>query len=126
MSVKQVIVIRKDLNMRKGKCVAQGAHASMAAILQHGFRTSHQHIISMTPAMKEWLNGSFVKVCVGVDSEQELIDLYTKAEEENISRAMITDEGRTEFNGVPTKTAIALGPADSDELDKITGHLKLL
>ena len=29
MNVKQVIVLRKDLNMRKGKMVAQGAHASM-------------------------------------------------------------------------------------------------
>ena len=33
MDHKQVIVLRKDLNMRKGKMVAQGAHASMAALL---------------------------------------------------------------------------------------------
>ena len=34
--IKQVIVMRRDLNMRKGKMVAQGAHASMAVLLNAG------------------------------------------------------------------------------------------
>ena len=33
MSIKQVIVVRKDLNMRKGKMCAQVAHASLKIFL---------------------------------------------------------------------------------------------
>ena len=35
-TAKQVIVMRKDLGMRKGKMIAQGAHASMKVLLQAG------------------------------------------------------------------------------------------
>ena len=33
---KQVIVMRKDLNMRKSKMIAQGAHGSMKVLLDAG------------------------------------------------------------------------------------------
>jgi peptidyl-tRNA hydrolase, PTH2 family len=39
---------------------------------------------------------------------------------------LITDAGHTEFKGVPTKTCLAIGPNDVDEIDVVTGHLKLL
>lgn len=114
--MKQIIVIRKDLNMRKGKMIAQGAHASLAATLQN---LDH-------PNVKKWLSGSFTKIAVGVDSETELMNIYEKALNANLIAAIITDAGRTEFNGVPTKTCIAVGPATSEQLEPITGHLKLL
>ena len=68
--LKQVIVLRKDLNMRKGKMVAQGAHASMAAIL------TNAGTIKKQADVKEWLGGSFAKICVSVDSEEELTQIY--------------------------------------------------
>ena len=130
---KQVIVMRKDLNMRKGKMVAQGAHASMAAVLDRMVILSHRKEIqektlileSGTP-MESWINGLFTKVCVSVDSESELIEIYEKAKAAGLIASIITDAGLTEFNGVPTKTCIAIGPNWSDEVNEITGHLKLL
>ena len=80
----------------------------------------------ITPAMDQWINGLFTKVCVGVDSEEELLAIYEKAKEEDIPCALIQDAGLTEFDGVPTYTAVAVGPDDVTEVDLVTGHLKLL
>ena len=114
--LQQVIVIRKDLNMRKGKMVAQGAHASMGAVLPH-----------LTDwRVKEWLKGAFTKICVSVDSEEELLRIYGKAKLTNQICEIIEDSGLTEFNGVKTLTCCAIGPATKEELQDITGHLKLL
>jgi len=114
--LKQMIVMRKDLNMRKGKMVAQGAHASMKALLEN---PDH-------PSIKRWLSGPFAKIAVSVDSEDQLMSVLAKAREAGLITALITDAGRTEFNGVPTNTCIAVGPASNEELAPITGDLKLL
>jgi len=136
--IKQCIIVRKDLNMRKGKIAAQAAHASMKVFFDRKIEhfqvdvpyatdaSPHKMLISLTDEMNEWVNGLFTKVCVSVDSEQELLDVYNKAKEANLPCSLITDAGLTEFNGVPTKTVVAIGPADSDEIDKITRSLKLL
>lgn len=125
---KQVIVIRKDLNMRKGKMVSQGAHASMKAILDWSTHEKNGLITELPEgsALESWINGLFTKICVSVDSEEELVDLYNKALESGLMVSMITDAGLTEFKGVPTKTCIAIGPDWSDQIDPITKHLKLL
>lgn len=73
-----------------------------------------------------WLNGLFTKVCVSTDSEESLELLYYKAKEQGIPCSIIEDAGLTEFNGVPTKTCIAIGPAGVERINKLTGHLKLL
>lgn len=114
--LKQMIVMRKDLNMRKGKMVAQGAHASMKALLEN-----MEH-----PNIKKWLAGPFAKIAVSVDSEDELMSVLEKAKSAGLIATLITDAGRTEFNGVPTNTCIAVGPATNEELAPITGDLKLL
>lgn len=117
--VKQVIVIRKDLGMRKGKMIAQGAHASMKVFLD-------RPISFMTkPPISEWLSGSFTKIVVYVNSEDELLDIYNIAVKNDIPTAIIKDAGKTEFKE-PTYTAIAIGPYWNTEIDKITGHLPLL
>ena len=128
MMPKQVIVLRKDLNMRKGKMVAQGAHASMAAILNLGAEIEGNTVVIDTKSrsVQEWLMGSFKKVCVGVETEAELSEIYVKAKNAGLPCAFIIDSGLTEFNRVPTATACAVGPADDEEVDKITGELKLL
>lgn len=124
---KQVIILRKDLNMRKGKMIAQGAHASMAVILEMGTKISDRFNIDPLPtATKEWLNGSFTKVCLSCDSEQELLALHAQATAAGIPCSLIRDTGKTEFGGVPTFTAVAIGPDYPENIDPITGHLKLL
>lgn len=129
---KQVIVLRKDLGMRKGKMIAQGAHASMAVLLQYRSATleedaSANHVVlEVTEAMKAWLDGRFTKIAVSVNSEAELVDVHERATAAGLPCSLIRDAGKTEFGGVPTLTACAVGPAMPDEIDAITGELKLL
>lgn len=124
-TIKQVIVMRKDLNMRKGKMVAQGAHASMM-FLSDVVKGKAE----LRPVEEKWLNGLFTKICVGVDSEQELLDIALKAglvSSPYFYRVrLVQDSGLTEFGGIPTYTCCAIGPDYSDRIDLITGHLKLL
>jgi len=129
--IKQVIILRKDLKMRKGKMVAQGAHASMAVLLNEGFieeweRGERQYRIRLSEEMEAWISGIFTKICVSVDSEEELLNIHKQAEDAGLLCSLIQDAGLTEFDGVPTYTAVAIGPADSEDIDKITGELKLL
>ena len=127
MTTKQVIVMRKDLNMRKGKMCAQAAHASMAFItrrLQKVYPLSH--VVDLSPVEQEWLDNSYTKICVSVDSEQELLDIAAAAVLEGITHYLVTDNGLTEFDGVPTLTCLALGPDEAEKIDVITRDLKLL
>lgn len=124
---KQVIVVRKDLNMRKGKIAAQASHASLGAVLNYATYTGEESItIAVNSPLFDWLSGRFTKVCVSVDSEEELLAIYNLAVRNGVNVKLITDAGLTEFNGVPTKTCLALGPDYPENIDSITGHLKLL
>jgi PTH2 family peptidyl-tRNA hydrolase len=74
---------------------------------------------------REWLKSSFAKICVRVDSEKELMDIYNLALSKNIKAKLIVDSGRTEFNGVPTPTSVAIGPDVAEKVDEITANLEL-
>jgi peptidyl-tRNA hydrolase, PTH2 family len=127
MDVKQVIVMRKDLGMRKGKMIAQGAHASLKVLLDHASLTDDALVIPLDAATREWLvSGRVTKVCVSVDSESQLDAVIEQARAAGVPCALIVDSGRTEFHGVPTKTCCAVGPAPADAVDQITGSLPLL
>ena len=129
--VKQVIVIRKDLKMRRGKEIAQGAHASISFLtrrLEYKERLDQTHVYyepSMSHDEYVWLESGFTKITLQVNSEKELVEIYSAAREAGLQVHLITDSGKTEFDGVPTKTCLAIGPAKSEEIDKITGHLEL-
>jgi PTH2 family peptidyl-tRNA hydrolase len=137
--IKQVIVMRHDLGMRRGKQIAQGAHASMAFLtrrigkaLEKGLqrvwfgKTSLEQFVPLSDVEKEWLESSFAKVCCRVDSEIELREIFARAEAADLEVVMITDSGKTEFHGKPTPTCVAIGPDYAEKIDPITGHLKLL
>lgn len=124
--IKQVIVVRKDLNMRKGKLAAQVAHASLKVLLDESRVDNDTLKLSLDSSLREWINGIFTKVVVSVESEQELLEIYKQACIAGLRTALIIDSGKTEFNGIPTKTCCAIGPDDSDLIDKITRTLKLL
>jgi PTH2 family peptidyl-tRNA hydrolase len=126
MEHKQVIVLRKDLNMRKGKMVAQGAHASLRAILMLGHQEQDNFVIPLDPRIEPWLLGRFKKICVSVNSEAELLALHETAKTAGLICALIKDAGLTEFGNVPTYTALAVGPDSEDRVDAITGALPLL
>ena len=125
---KQVIVMRKDLGMRKGKMISQGSHASLGSVLKLMKKSNYKYELyfEKDSYLDQWLNGVFTKITLGVNSEEELIELHNKALEMNIPTVLITDSGKTEFHNIPTITCIAIGPYFSDEINKITSHLKLL
>jgi PTH2 family peptidyl-tRNA hydrolase len=125
MEHKQVIVMRKDLNMRKGKLVAQGAHASMGAILSLCKQDGDRLVLDMDERTKPWLTGRFKKICVYVNTEQELLDLYQQAHTAGLVCSLIKDAGLTEFGGVATYTAVAVGPDREDKIDALCKHLPL-
>lgn len=122
---KQVIVMRKDLNMRRGKQIAQGAHASLGAVLWIQKHSSYMSTDALQ-AFDQWVNGTFTKVCVSVNSKDELLDIFGVAAVTCLPVKLITDAGHTEFHGVPTLTCLAIGPAWAEDIDKVTGHLVLL
>ena len=115
-----VIVIRKDLNMRKGKMCAQAAHACQYAILDVIWSRSIPGGV-----WEQWEKNNWTKVVVSVDSEKELLEIHKKAKEMGLTSVLVTDIGKTEFKE-PTNTAVAIGPGDAEAIDKITGKLSLL
>ena len=139
--VKQVIVMRKDLKMRRGKEISQGSHASMkvffdkmynpdsgslAAGITYNKDDIGNRTMKLTPEELEWVDGIFTKICLYVNSEAELDDLYNQAKGAGLNCSMIVDSGLTEFHGVATKTCIAIGPNEAEKIDLITGKLPLL
>lgn len=128
-STKQVIVIRRDLRMRRGKEIAQGAHASMAwlrqRIMPNFASTGVADQVKFSEAERVWLEGSLRKVTVKVGSEAELLSIYDRALEAGVLVHLITDRGLTEFGGTPTRTCLAVGPDYDDRVDPVTGDLEL-
>jgi len=125
-NTKLVLVIRKDLKMRKGKIVAQANHAFKKAFFDRGSITRGIMHIPLTPAMQEWIENIFTTICVSVNSEAELLEIYDEAKIEGIPCSLIQDCGLTEFAGVPTYTAVAVGPAKNEDVDVVTKGLSLL
>ena len=126
MESKQVIVMRKFAGLRTGKYVAQGAHASVGALLSISKLQDKQSVIDLSdPHVHAWVTGRFKKISVYVNSDEEIVDLYNQAMHAGLPCALIRDAGLTEFNGVPTITALGIGPGDPEKIDKITGKLPL-
>ena len=133
MRTKQVIVMRTDLNMRKGKMCAQAAHASMAFItrrfdvfVESDLEEYSEGAVLLSRREIDWLNNFFTKICLGIDSEEALLDLHQAALNSGLVSHVVQDNGTTEFGGVPTYTCLALGPDDAERIDQLTGSLRLL
>jgi len=123
--VKQVIIVRRDLKMRRGKEIAQGSHAAMAWMSERLRSVRDGQPLKLSAAEEQWSFGACAKVCVRVNSEEELRAVHEKALAAGIESHLIIDSGRTEFGGVPTATACALGPDAVEKIDAISGDLEL-
>lgn len=135
--VKQVLVMRRKFptgnkneqtKIRTGKMIAQGSHACSNVFFDKITKVEGTKItMEVTPEIIDWLfNQRRTKITVYVDTEEELLDVFQKAQAAKLPCTIITDAGLTEFGGVPTKTAVGIGPALAVEIDKITGSLPLL
>ena len=145
---KQVIVVRTDIFSKKdsngkmaldpsltGKIGIQMSHASKAVILnqlregkwvlQGGSYFTAGQWTGYDPVY-EWCQGAFTGIALKCKSEAKLKSIHQQALDAGLPCSYIVDSGLTVFDGVPTATCMAIGPADSDEIDKITGKLRLL
>jgi len=112
--MKQVIIIRTDLKMGKGKIAAQSSHASVASMLK-----------ARKEDMEEWMEGGMKKVVLKVASEKELLEISKKARKEKLPHELIIDAGLTQIEP-GSATALGIGPAEDAKINKLTGKLKLL
>ncbi len=114
MELKQVILVRTDLKMPKGKMAAQCAHASSSALLK-----SHKDDI------KKWQKQGMKKVVLRVRDEKELLELKNKAEDLGLVTAIVQDAGRTVLKP-GTITCLGIGPDKEEKVDKVSGKLKMI
>lgn len=114
---KQVILVRTDLRMGTGKKCAQSCHASVSA--SDMVRVQNKNV------WKEWKNSGQKKVVLKVQNLEQLKELVKKLEMKNFLHFIVKDAGLTQLSP-GTVTAIGIGPVLSEEVDKITGELKLL
>lgn len=125
-NTKVMILMRTDLNMRKGKMIAQAAHGIHYMILDQLVGTTdlsdevkgHRH----RDEFKEWNAGEHTKITVGVDSLAQLNTICRKAGDAGIPAYIVEDLGKTDVPAL-TVTCAILGPAKKEELDKFTGKL---
>jgi peptidyl-tRNA hydrolase, PTH2 family len=115
--------------MRRGKEIAQGAHAASAwlaeRVIQRLAPDGTADHVQLSTAEQAWLLTSWRKVTVKVGSEDELMAVYQQALDAGLVVRLITDGGLTEFGGVPTRTCLAIGPDYDDLIDPVTGDLEL-
>ena len=111
---KQVIIIRKDIDMGKGKLIAQCLHAAIGSM-----RKVDNEII------QKWEAEGSKKVVLKVNSLKELKEIESKLKKDKISYSLVKDAGLTQLK-TGTVTALGIGPVKEKEIDKITGNLKLL
>ncbi|MFH1211315.1 MAG: peptidyl-tRNA hydrolase Pth2 [Candidatus Woesearchaeota archaeon] len=111
---KQVILIRNDLKLPKGKMAAQAAHASVEAVLK-----------ADEDLVRKWRFLGAKKVALKVADEKELVRYFQMAKDEKIACSLITDAGKTVI-APGTKTAVGIGPEHEEKIDKLTGNLKMI
>ncbi|KAG6572857.1 peptidyl-tRNA hydrolase [Phytophthora cinnamomi] len=114
---KMVMCVRTDLKMGKGKVAAQCCHATLGA---------YKRALKRTPdAVRAWEMLGQAKVCLKVDSEEEMLALAERAAEHGLVNYVVVDAGRTQI-APESKTVLSIGPAPLKAIDEITGHLKLM
>jgi PTH2 family peptidyl-tRNA hydrolase len=114
MEYKQIIIVRDDLKLTKGKMAAQASHASVQAVLK-----SHKD------DLKKWQEQGMKKVVLKVKDLPELHEYKRKAEDAGLVVALITDAGHTHLQP-GTITCLGIGPDKAEKIDKITGKLPLV
>ena len=114
MQYKQVILVRTDLKLPKGKMAAQCSHAAVEAAFKSGKRK-----------ISSWRTSGSKKVVLKVKNKKELIEYKKLAEEAGLVTALITDAGRTVI-APGTITCLAIGPDDEEKIDSVTGKLKMV
>ncbi len=129
---KQVLVVRKDINMSRGKQGSQASHGAVNALAKgpgaHKVRTAEgtELRIPLDPEAEAWLDNDYRKIVLAIHSETELLALHERAIAAGLRCYLVQDNGLTMFDGQKTYTALAIGPHLEAAIDPLTGHLKPL
>ena len=112
-----VLVARNDLQLSKGKLAAQCSHAAAECIL------AARRIIPRE--LDRYMRNGARKVVCKVDDLTQLKKTHTLAKKSGLVCTLIKDAGHAE---IPpgTETVVGIGPGPRNEIDKITGDLKLV
>jgi len=111
---KQVILVRTDLKMGRGKIAAQCAHASVDSVLK-----------STRDVIEKWKKQGMKKVILKVSGESELMKYKEKAGRKGLKVVIIKDAGKTQIKP-GSVTALAIGPDEASKIDLVTSDLKIL
>lgn len=114
MPYKQVILVREDLKLPKGKMAAQVSHASVDSTLK-----SDKKIVEL------WRKEGGKKIVLKVKDEKELFKYKQMAEDNSLKTALIIDAGHTVLEP-GTKTCLGIGPDEEGKINKVTGKLKMM
>ena len=114
---KQVIAVRTDLGMSKGKTAVQVAHGAISS--------AERARVTKQEEWRAWMREGQKKVAVKVTSEEELLELRRQAVNHSLTFALIRDAGMTELPP-GTITVLGIGPGKAEVVDEVTGELKLL
>jgi PTH2 family peptidyl-tRNA hydrolase len=115
--LKQVIIIRSDIDMGKGKTVAQGAHASLMSYLET--------VKSNKGIAASWLESGEKKIVLKIENGEKMQRLAEAFKYKGIPCALVSDAGLTQLPR-GTFTALGIGPWKGEDIDLLTGALKLL
>jgi len=114
MTYKQVILVREDLKLPKGKLSVQVAHASVDTALK-----SDKKIVEL------WKKDGGKKIVLKVKDEKELFKYKQMAEDNGLKTALIKDAGHTVLEP-GTITCLGIGPDEEEKIDEVTGKLKMM
>ena len=117
MVYKLVVVVRKDLDIGKGKLCVQVAHAAVECVIEQLKKDKE--------IVEKWREEGGKKIVLYVENLDKLMEIYNKAKEEGLNTVLIRDAGLTQLPP-GTITCIGIGPDFEEKIDKITGELKLL
>ena len=123
--LKQVLLVRKHLQMNPGKMGAQISHASRSAIFSQMQDSNRGKFLRLTRYERQWYDGPHTTIVKWVKNENQLLKAYEKAKEMGFPCALIKDMGLTVFDE-PTLTTVGIGPADFNQIQKITKRFQLV
>lgn len=124
MTYKQTIIINSDLNMGKGKIVAQALHGEVYYMMAVKKAPSGSE---KKVTFKKWVSeeGGLMKKVVLKATENEMNDIILKLKDINVWHFLVHDAGLTQVEP-GSFTCMAVEPLEENFSDQLFRHLKLL
>ena len=123
-NVKQVIVVRKDLRLKRGKIASLAAHAAMQFIIDNNESERPDELqVKLSQQEIQWLKSSSTKDIVGIDSHDALSSLVLRAELNGVNVYSVFDKS-CKPDEIPQLLCAAFGPDEEDQIAEIIGSLK--